>query len=57
MTIKPASPDDILRWPDGTWCYRSELWGMQHMSDDYEVITQDNPEYEHFEYVDDAEEN
>lgn len=57
MTIKPASPDDILRWPDGTWCYRSELWGMQHMSDDYEVITQDHPEYEHFEYVDDPEEN
>ena len=31
------SPDDICMWPDGTWCYRSELSEYSHMSDDYEV--------------------
>ena len=46
MNIKPANSDDILRWSDGTWCYRYELGEMTHMSDDYEVITEDNPEYE-----------
>ena len=24
MTVKLASRDDILRWPDGTTCYRWE---------------------------------
>lgn len=47
-TIKTASPHDILRWPDGTTCYRSE-WNAGHyamMSDDFEVITEASPEYE-----------
>lgn len=30
--------EDICLWPDGTWCYRHELWEMTHMSDDYEVV-------------------
>jgi len=30
--------DDILEWPDGTWCYRHELSDMQWMSDDYTTI-------------------
>lgn len=47
-TIKIASRDDILRWPDGTTCYRWE-WergDYAYMSDDFEVITEDSPEYE-----------
>lgn len=46
-TIKAASRDDILRWPDGTTCYRWEYerGGYEWLSDDYEVITEDNPEY------------
>lgn len=32
------SEDDILVWPDGTWCYRDQLPGMSHMSDDYHQI-------------------
>jgi len=32
------SSEDIMRWPDGTWCYRYELDEMSHMSDDYEII-------------------
>ena len=48
MTIKPASQLDVIRWPDGTWCYRGELnWAdYSHMSDDYEVLTPEHPEYE-----------
>jgi hypothetical protein len=29
---------DIILWSDNTWCYRSELHTMTHMSDDYLVI-------------------
>lgn len=38
-TYKPHLPmlqaEDICEWPDGTWCYASELHEMSHMSDDY----------------------
>lgn len=33
-----ASNDDLILWPDGTFCYRSDLSGYTHMSDDYEVV-------------------
>lgn len=46
MTIRPANPEDILRWPDGTTCYRYELQFFQHLSDDYEVIPLESPEHE-----------
>ena len=48
MTVKLASRDDILRWPDGTTCYRWE-WergDYAFMSDDFEVITEESPEYQ-----------
>lgn len=32
------SPDDILLWPDGEWCFRGYLHQYGHKSDDYEVI-------------------
>lgn len=32
------SVDDFIVWPCGTWCYRSELPEMNHMTDDYEVL-------------------
>lgn len=38
MQILTPKEDDILEWPDGTWCYRSELEEMSHMSDDYTTI-------------------
>ena len=44
--IKAASPDDIIRWPDGSTCMRFDLHEYGWKSDDYEVITEDNPEYE-----------
>lgn len=47
-TIKIANRDDILRWSDGTTCYRWEWERGDYawMSDDFEVITTDSPEYE-----------
>lgn len=36
-----AVPDheDILLWPDGDWCFRSQEEEMTHKSDDYRVVT------------------
>jgi hypothetical protein len=30
--------NDILLWPDGTWCYRYELTRHADKGDDYRVI-------------------
>ena len=30
--------EDVILWPDGTWCYRHELVEYGHMSDDYTVL-------------------
>ena len=30
--------EDIIVWPDESWCYRDELHEFTHMSDDYRVI-------------------
>jgi hypothetical protein len=43
--IRRVSPDDIIRWPDGTICARQELHEYAWMSDDYEVIPADSPEW------------
>lgn len=47
MTIRPASPDDILRWPDGSWCLRSDHCDHadRWRGDDFEVLTPEHPEY------------
>lgn len=31
--------DDLIVWPDGTQCFRSEMAEYTHMSDDYEVVS------------------
>lgn len=30
--------EDLIVWPDGTQCYRSEMGEYTHKSDDYEVV-------------------
>ena len=30
--------EDVILWPDGTWCYRHELTEYGYMSDDYAVL-------------------
>jgi len=32
-------PDDLIVWPCGTQCFRSEVAEYTHMSDDYEVVS------------------
>lgn len=44
--IRKASTNDIIRWPDGTVCLRRDLHEYAWKSDDYEVITEESPEYE-----------
>lgn len=40
--------DDIIIWPDGTWCYVSEFSEYAFMSDDFEVISQGTLKYIEF---------
>lgn len=40
-----SSPDDAIVWPDGTWCFRHELAEMTHMSDDFEVVQENDERY------------
>ena len=37
--------DDLIIWPCGEWCFRSELHQFNHKSDDYEVISYTNSDY------------
>lgn len=39
------NPDDVIRWPDDSWCYRHELAEFNHKSDDYEVLAVGTPAY------------
>lgn len=38
VVSKPDGVDYCL-WPDGTWCERDEVEEMNHMSDDYIVLS------------------
>lgn len=38
-------PDDLVMWPDGTWCWRSELQEMGYMGDDFRVVHIDTLEW------------
>lgn len=41
-------PDDILLWPNGSWCYRSDVQDMSHLSDDYQVLRADSEQWHEF---------
>lgn len=45
---EPADPDDVLVWPDDSWCYRSELHEMSFKGDDYRTLFADTPEWSAF---------
>lgn len=47
MTQK-TDPDDIIQWPCGTFCFRSELSQYGHKSDDYSVLYFDTCEWNEF---------
>lgn len=43
-----ADLEDIILWPDGSYCYRYELQGYSHKSDDYLVYNFGTKEYTEF---------
>lgn len=45
---EPISSDDILVWPDGTWCFRQFLHEYAYMSDDFRVIPDGTHEWDEF---------
>lgn len=46
MNIREIDREDILLWPDGTWCYRHQQSEMSQMSDDFQVVPFDTPEHD-----------
>ena len=42
LLTEPKSSDDLLLWPDGTWCEARDIDQYAHMSDDYERIPTDS---------------
>ncbi|AEJ81316.1 gp057 [Erwinia phage vB_Eam-MM7] len=46
--FQPLSPDDIVVWPDDSWCFRSELEEYTWKSDDYRWILISDSEYDSF---------
>jgi len=40
-----VSPEDILLWPDGFWCFREELSPHFLRPDDYRVVTHQSEEW------------
>lgn len=48
VMTKQTDLEDLILWPDDTWCYRYELYEMNHMGDDYEVLSYDSDEYNKF---------
>lgn len=43
-----TSTDDLIIWPDATWCFRYELGEYSHKSDDYYTIPFASVEYYRF---------
>ena len=47
MNVREINGEDILLWPNGSWCYRYELEdNFGHLSDDYVVIPVDTPRWQ-----------
>lgn len=40
------SPDDVILWSDGYWCFRFELEEHSHRSSNYKVYYLNNPDHQ-----------
>ena len=40
--------EDLVIWPDNSWCYTEEVEEYHWKSDDYVVVSIDYPKYEYF---------
>lgn len=43
-----AHPEDVILWPCGTYCLRSELADYADKSDDYQVLPDGSPKHSAF---------
>jgi hypothetical protein len=43
LSASRVSSNDLLVWPDGSWCYGFELPEMGHMSDDCMRLAENSP--------------
>jgi hypothetical protein len=41
----PPDNEDVILWPDESWCFAHELGGYGWKSDDYERISFDTPRW------------
>ena len=48
MEQELRSNDSVVVWPDGTWCYWSEVSEYGWKSDDYEVLEPCTPQWKAF---------
>ena len=44
--VQPASPDDLIVWPDGTYCFRHDLAEYTFMGDDRRTVAFGSAEWE-----------
>ena len=49
--MNKPNQEDVIKWPDGVWCYRYELPEMTHKSDDYEVLYFQSTPWFNFMYL------
>ena len=44
--MRRIDPQDLVRWPNGDLCFVKHLTKAQIYEGQYEVVTQDSPEYD-----------
>lgn len=40
--------EDLIIWPDNSWCYAEELEEYARKSDDYAIVSVDDPKYDYY---------
>ena len=45
---KLYSAEDLVVWPDDSWCYLEDLEEYPWKSDDYTVVSVDDPKYNYY---------
>jgi len=48
MNKYPTDNEDMVIWPDNTWCFAEELDDYSWKSDDYIVISVEHEKYSYF---------
>lgn len=40
--------EDLIVWPDDSWCYAEDLEEYPWKSDDYVLVSKDDPKYDYW---------